>query len=98
MWSADGARLFYRTEQAIWAADLAVSGTAASETGGSLSVLDRTRLFEGDFFGGPGSARATYDVHPDGRRFILSRAVEGSGNEIVAWIDWLPELKERLVN
>jgi hypothetical protein len=89
VWSADGARLFYRTQQALWVADLA-------ERGENLSVSARTPLFEGDFFGGPESAKATYDVHPDGRRFIVSRAAGGSATEIVAWIDWLPEMKARL--
>ena len=93
VWSADSRRLFYRTEQAIMAGDLAVN-----DADGRLSVSARGRLFEGDFFGGPESPRATYDVHPDGRRFIVSRAAGGRGTEIVAWIDWLHEMKDRLTN
>jgi serine/threonine-protein kinase len=93
VWSANGDRLFYRTERAIMVADIAVDGS-----GESLSVTAREQLFEGDFFGTPAFSTATYDVHPDGQRFVLARAVSGSGTEIVLWMDWLQEVKERLGN
>lgn len=61
-----------------------------------LSVVGRERLFRGEFYGGPSSPAATYDVHPDGRRFVVTRAVGGGGTEIVVWMDWLDEVKELL--
>ncbi len=91
VWSEDGGRLFYRTDQAIVAADIAVDGS-----GGSLSVTAREQLFEGDFYGSVGRPEATYDVHPDGRRFVLARAVNRGGTRIVLWMDWLEELKDQL--
>ena len=91
VWSADGSRLFYRTEEAMWVADLTFDSVAET-----VSVSSRVRLFGGAFFGGPASPRATYDVHPDGRRFLLAREAGGGGAAIVVWQDWLAELKERL--
>ena len=58
---------------------------------------DTERLFGGEFFGSPELPIATYDVHPDGRRFILARRSAG-GVEIVVWMDWIHELKELLAN
>lgn len=63
---------------------------------GALSVTDRRVLFEGDFFGGAGSPVATYDVHPDGDRFLIARAEGGRRGEIVVWKDWLGELRSLL--
>jgi hypothetical protein len=85
----DGRRIFYRTGDGFMAADVTVDAT------GDLSVV-RARLFEGDFFGGPESPRATYDVHPNGDRFVLARAAGRSRVEIVVWMDWMEELKEGL--
>jgi WD40 repeat protein len=92
VWSPDGRRLFYRTDQAMMVAELEF------DAGGGMTVTARDRLFEGDFFGGPGSTKATYDVHPDGRRFVLARALGGRSGQIVIWTDWIGELKDRLGN
>ncbi len=66
-----------------------------SDAGGGQP--SRERLFEGELQGGPGSFAATYDVHPDGERFVLARET-GGGTEIVVWLDWLDELKARMRN
>jgi Tol biopolymer transport system component len=91
VWSADGRRLFYQTEDAIVAATLD-RGTVPE----GLSVVGREQLFRGEFFGGPGAVAATYDVDPDGRRLIVTRAVGSGSTEIVVWKDWLAELKDML--
>ncbi len=90
VWSSDSRRLFYRTDRAMMAAELSV------EADGGLSVGGRERLFEGDFFGGPDSPVATYDVHPDGRRFLMARAEESGSGQIVVWTSWLGEIRAQL--
>jgi serine/threonine-protein kinase len=90
VWSPDGRRVFYRTDQAIMVATLSAGGA------GDVSVTSRERMFEGDFFGGPADTKASYDVHPDGRRFVLGRALGGWSGQVVVWTDWLRGLKEQL--
>ena len=91
VWSADGQRLFYLTEDAMVAALVEIDGTDER-----LSVAGRERLFRGDFYRGPSSPAATYDVHPDGRRFVVTRAVGGGGTDIIVWMNWMDNLKELL--
>jgi dipeptidyl aminopeptidase/acylaminoacyl peptidase len=91
VWSADGGRLFYVTEDAIVAALIENDGRGAG-----LSVTGREQLFRGDFLGGPAGPVATFDVHPDGRRFVVTRAPGSASTEIILWMDWLAELKESL--
>jgi serine/threonine-protein kinase len=93
VWSRDGRRLFYRAGRALLAVDLAAAG-------GALTVVRREKLFEGDFqssadFGFPVQS---YDVAPDGRRFVMARASGGGRTEIVIWTNWLRELKTRMAN
>jgi serine/threonine-protein kinase len=92
VWSPDGRRIFFRTDQAMMVAELEFDAE------GGLAVTARERLFEGDFFGGPWSTKATYDVHPDGRRFVLAQALGGMSGQVVVWTDWIDELKNRLGN
>lgn len=90
VWSADGRRIFYQTEGAIAAAEVTVDAS-----GERLSVGRRTQLLQGEFFGGARHS-ATYDVHPEGDRFVVTRAAGTRTNEIVVWMDWLDELKQLL--
>jgi serine/threonine-protein kinase len=90
VWSSDGRRLFYRTDRAMMAADL------STDVDGGLRVNGRERLFEGDFFGGPDSPVATYDVHPDGTLFLMARAEESGSGQIVVWTSWLGEIRAQL--
>jgi hypothetical protein len=94
VWSRDGKRLFYRNGQAMMAADL--SGTGS---GGGLGVSRRTQLFAGAFLAGESflGRFAAYDVSPDGRHFLMARAVGGTGTELVVWTNWLPEIKQKLL-
>jgi len=90
VWARDGRRLFYRAGRAMMAADLAFGEGAAS-------VASRRTLFEGDYFAADASAFApVYDVSPDGRYFLMGRALPGSRAEIVVWTNWLRELDGRL--
>ncbi len=90
IWSGDGRQIFYRSGRIMRMADLVGAGTG-------LAVAGRRTLFEGDFYAADdGSPTAVYDVSPDGRRFLMGRALPGSRAEIVVWMDWLPEVKARL--
>jgi Tol biopolymer transport system component len=89
IWSRDGSRIFYRTDDALMAADVHVRA-------GVLVVDGRRRLFQGTFRGGPGSVEASYDVSPDGKRFAILPAVGESAGDIVVWKDWLDELRPLL--
>jgi hypothetical protein len=71
-------------------ADLVPAGT-------TLTVSGPRTLFEGDYYDADNGTRSpTYDVAPDGRRFLMAKALPGSRAEILVWMDWLPEFKARL--
>ena len=90
LWARNGRQLFYRSGRMVRVADLA-AGPAG------LTVTGRRTLFEGDFYGaGDGSSIAEYDVMPDGRRFVMGKALPGARSEIVVWVDWLREVRARL--
>jgi serine/threonine-protein kinase len=90
VWSGDGRRLFYRSGRGMRVADLVPAGT-------TLTVSGRRTLFEGDYYDADNGTRSpTYDVAPDGRRFLMAKALPGSRAEILVWMDWLPEFKARL--
>jgi WD40 repeat protein len=91
IWGRDGRRIYYRSGQAMMAADL---GGPAN----SLTVSNRRLLFRGYFFQpDPGLFAAVYDVSPDGRHFIMGRPLSNSNrSEIVVWKNWHEEVKQRL--
>ncbi|MFN2564376.1 MAG: hypothetical protein ABR499_05110, partial [Gemmatimonadaceae bacterium] len=62
--AASGREVFYRGEKGMVA--------AAVRTSGSVRVGRRTVLFDDKPYVRHGSA-AAYDVHPDGRRFVMVR-------------------------
>jgi serine/threonine protein kinase len=68
VWSRDGRELFYRAGRQMMAVTILPGTTFAWEP--------PRRLFEGDYhsFGGPGSQ--SYDVSPDGRRFLMMESIE----------------------
>jgi serine/threonine-protein kinase len=82
-WAPSGRELFYRNEQGLVAA--AVSASA------SFRVGQRAVLFDDK----PYLSHATdtaYDVHPDGRRFLMIR--RGSEHpQVVVVLNWLDQLR-----
>ncbi|HUF70522.1 MAG TPA: hypothetical protein VMM79_17865, partial [Longimicrobiales bacterium] len=85
IWSRDGRALYYRAERELIRANL--------RTEPSLAVTTREVIFP-DFlsFGG---GRATYDISPGGREFIMNRGVS-EGAHLVFVHDWLHEVRARL--
>lgn len=97
LWDRNGQELFY----------LAVNGAMMSvrvDRGATWSAGVPTKVFEGRYFSGGGAgggAGRTYDVSPDGRRFLMIK--QGSGSEqaaapasLIVVLNWFEELK-RLV-
>jgi len=92
LWSRDGRELFY----------LAAPGTVMAvpilDTTAGFSAGRPEMVIEGDYVAG--AAGRTYDVSPDGRRFLMVKDVESDGDappaQIVIVQNWHEELK-RLV-
>jgi serine/threonine-protein kinase len=88
-WSRNGSEIFYRTGDGV----IAVPVSAA---GNSLRV-DRPELrVQGAFarIAVSGFTYADYDVHPDGKRFVLFQADEGASNwtharRVTNWLEGL---------
>jgi eukaryotic-like serine/threonine-protein kinase len=89
-WAPDGRRIFYMSGRTLMAADL-----ARDPTSGSLRVAGRHRVLQGDFYQGRLVSR-TYDVSPDGRHFLVARAVGETRSRIVVWVNWFDRLRARL--
>jgi eukaryotic-like serine/threonine-protein kinase len=91
VWARNGRELFYRNAAAFMAVPI--------QTTPAFAAGKPTMLFQGQYLAGPGGR--TYDVSPDGRRFLMVKTGGGqSGNAIpfrfVIVENWIEELK-RLV-
>jgi serine/threonine-protein kinase len=90
IWSRSGTELFYRDGRRVFSVPISTTGT--------LTVGQPALLFEGDFDSGsltPGVP--SYDVAPDGRRFIMvaSAANAGSPSRLDVVMNWVEDLKRR---
>jgi dipeptidyl aminopeptidase/acylaminoacyl peptidase len=85
VWSRDGKRLFYTTNQRLMAADVTTSPT--------FRVTKRKQLLEMDFVDVPG--HPNYDVAPDGKHFLMLRP-SVSGDQIMVVDNWRTELRQRI--
>ena len=90
MWSPDGNELFYRSGNRMMVISVQTEPTFRP---GRPEVL-----FEGSYvtsrLGRPGMSY--YDISPDGQRFLMIKAIEGSTGQINVVQNWTEELK-RLV-
>ncbi len=84
-WSPDGQELFFRNGNQMWAVEI------RDQT--NMTLGERKELFEGQFRS-PGVNLGSYDVHPDGDRFLM--ITDSSKDEIRVVQNWFEELK-RLV-
>jgi len=88
VWSAKGDELFFRDGDQMMVVSI---NTQAAFSAGTPQVL-----FEGPYTSGQGF-RQNYDVTPDGQRFVMVRAAQGSEQaQINVVLNWFEELK-RLV-
>ena len=90
LWAADGRELFYRDGPNVLA--------VAIDTSSAFASGDPQELFSGPYYRTATNRGHTYDVTPDGQKFIMIRESETDrgGSEIVVIQNWLNEL-ERLV-
>jgi hypothetical protein len=96
VWSRDGSELFYRSGPMLMAAEIRADS--------AFEVVERTELFEmgRDYISRPGAV--SYDVSPDGRRFLMVRNIEAPGPEeegrpeaaLILIENWFSELRERM--
>jgi WD40 repeat protein len=84
-WALDGRTLYFLRDDALWAAEIdASTGFRAGRP---------RRLFGKEQIGG---AISGYDVHPDGKSFIILRAARDRSTPMEIVVNWFAEL-ERLV-
>lgn len=89
-WSGDGRELFYLVGDGTFM-------SAAIEPGPSFVSRTPVKLFSGNFYlGGGNSIGRTYDVMPDGRRFLMIKADAGPPIAPVVVLHWTEELRRRL--
>jgi serine/threonine-protein kinase len=89
VWSRDGRELFYRS----YGGDLMSVPVA---DGATLEAGRARRLFDGRRYAGGGrqGGGRTYDVAPDGRRFLMLKQPPSSGaTELVVVLNWFDELR-----
>jgi len=86
VWHPKEQELFYRNGSALEGVTIKTEPTF---TAGSPAVL-----FTGNYL--TGLTRRQYDIAPDGQRFLMIKAVEGSTAQINVVLNWFEELK-RLV-
>lgn len=84
-WAPSGRELFYRGDKGMVAVAL---GSASAITVGRPEVLFDDRPFVAI------SGGAAYDVHPDGRRFVMIRRGAES-HEVVVVLNWFDQLRAR---
>jgi serine/threonine-protein kinase len=86
LWSRNGKELFYLgPNQAMMA--------VAIESGTTFEFATPVKLFNGHYFTGSGtSIGRTYDVSPDGRRFLMIKPAPGSTSMIVVQ-NWFKTLR-----
>jgi serine/threonine-protein kinase len=99
VWRPDGKEIFYRSGTKMMA--VAVS-TQPSFQAGRPHVL-----WEGDYMFGPssgcgikGTTTTSYDVSPDGQRFLMIRETDQKmyATKIVVVLNWMEELKRKLAD
>jgi serine/threonine-protein kinase len=91
-WSRKGNELFYVEGQGMYVVPI-------STTGQTFTAGMPTKLFEGRYYSG--NPYRTYDVSPDGRRFLMIKDVGSSDDRatpfgMVVVEHWFEELKQKL--
>jgi len=84
VWSRDGRELFYRESTALMAVPV--------ETADTFRAGLPARLFDGPFVA-DNTGHASYDVSPDGKKFLMIRNEEGGLTELRVVLNFPQELK-----
>jgi len=97
IWSPDGRELFYHNRDAFMAVSV------KSEP--SLSLETPRILFRGTYASAAAPFFSNWDIHPDGKRFLMVKAVQTDQNaptaaerprKINIVVNWFEELKQRV--
>jgi eukaryotic-like serine/threonine-protein kinase len=84
-WSADGRRLYFRSQRRMYVASVAPSA--------EFTVTARRVLFSDAFDGDMPMPHRNYDVMRDGHHFVMIAAAADAVLQTVVVLDWLPELR-----
>jgi Tol biopolymer transport system component len=88
MWTRGGREIVYRDGDKV----LALSFDSQTGAGGVPQVL-----FEGPYPDNPGWTRPrSYDVTPDGERFLLCKLGEQANPRVIVVMNWVDELRTKL--
>jgi eukaryotic-like serine/threonine-protein kinase len=85
VWSRDGRKIYFLSNQRMMVATVTTSPTFA--------VTSRKMLFASDYFDLPG--HASFDVSPDGKRFLMLKQ-SISGDQVIVAHNWREEMRARL--
>jgi hypothetical protein len=95
-WAPNGRELYYLSEN-----DGGVTAVAV-ETGPAFSAATRKKLFSRNpYLGGGTTPGNPWDVHPDGKRFLMmklpgaSPSAAAGARKINIILNWFEELKQR---
>jgi len=91
LWARNGRELFYVT--AVGLMTVPIETTTAFSIGKARKLLDDRYFFGSVYFQG-----RTYDISPDGRRFLMIKPVaevgdDSSNSQVVVVLNWTEELK-----
>jgi dipeptidyl aminopeptidase/acylaminoacyl peptidase len=87
LWNRNGRELFYRNGDQVLTVDISARP--------SFSASKPRVLFEGQYLRAQGSL-PDYDVSPDGRRFLMIKAVELNVTQVNVVLNWFEELKQKV--
>src|SRR4029453_3390281 len=94
LWARNGRELFYESMGTLMRVPLMMTGSTL-KPGTPLKVL------EGPYFYGAGFGGRTYDVSPDGKRFLMIKEIGGMDKptpsaRLILVQNWFEELKRRV--
>jgi serine/threonine-protein kinase len=92
VWSRSGRELFFLTSDYSHIAAVPIVAGPAFSFGRASEVVD-VRRFQMALQAGSGDVGRTYDVSPDGQRFLVFAPVDSSREQIIVVEHWLNELK-----
>ncbi len=85
LWSRNGQELFF----------LSLSGTLMAvrvETGATFQASAPTTILDQQYYADVGR---TYDISPDGQRFLMVKADTGTSTNLMVVLNWFEDLKQR---
>jgi serine/threonine-protein kinase len=94
LWSPDGQVLFYLNDDAVMGVPV--------ETGPTFKAGKPETLFRGTYVRMSANDGQPWDIHPDGKRFLMMKEPEavasasGGPRKINIVLNWLEELKQRV--